>query len=565
MVWPKEGLRYPAIKRSFVFGSVPPGWQLEVNGASVAVRASGAFLTMAELSSGTYHFDLRASSGAAAPQLCRRTVEVEAPYGSSPKDLEAARVVEPSTTAVLRAGDLLPVRALGPPGLSGTFEVQKLEKNLPLVERGGVYEGYYRVRPDDKGKDLAVRVQLQGKKLGKLKGEAPGKLSVWDSSRYRVAVTSAPLTVVKSGAGGYSFFLSSGVPLAVVGQVGPLLHVELSSAEDGWVPADRIATLPEGTPPPTGAVGRNISTKADRDASRVYLAVERALPFEVRQTVDPLSFEVRFYGGQHNVDRIHYDSADPVVREVTWRQEGPRTAVFTVATRVAWGWGYDAYYDHGRFVLEIRRPPLLPRDKGLLAGRRVAIDPGHGPEASAVGPLGTTERDAALAISEKLKILLELEGASVYMVRVSSMGPSLQDRPVLAWQNRADLYVSVHANALPVTADPFEAPRGYMIFYYQPQSRALADAVHGSYRRSFPELTDEFVRWGDLAVCREPQMPAILVESAYMMLPEQEELLRQPHHQERFAKAMLDGIREYFSAYRRVQLSSEAEKRAARD
>ncbi|HVE12225.1 MAG TPA: N-acetylmuramoyl-L-alanine amidase, partial [Elusimicrobiota bacterium] len=128
-----------------------------------------------------------------------------------------------------------------------------------------------------------------------------------------------------------------------------------------------------------------------------------------------------------------------------------------------------------------------------------------------------------------------------------------------------DLYVSVHANAQPVTADPFEAPRGYMIFYYQPQSRALADAVHGSYRRSFPELTDEFVRWGDLAVCREPQMPAILVESAYMMLPEQEELLRQPHHQERFAKAMLDGIREYFSAYRRVQLSSEAEKRAARD
>ena len=149
------------------------------------------------------------------------------------------------------------------------------------------------------------------------------------------------------------------------------------------------------------------------------------------------------------------------------------------------------------------------------------------------------------------------------MISTSSMGPSLADSPRLARKEKADLYVTVHANALPVTADPYEAPRGYMVFYYLPQSRPLAEAVQKSYRRNFPELPDESLRWGDLHVCRTPQMPAILTESAYVMLPEQETLLREPRHQERFARTIFEGIKDFYEEYRRIQLADPDEKRAA--
>jgi len=70
--------------------------------------------------------------------------------------------------------------------------------------------------------------------------------------------------------------------------------------------------------------------------------------------------------------------------------------------------------------------------------------------------------------------------------------------------------------------------------------------------------------WGDLAVCRTTQMPAVLTESAYVMLPDQEEMLLSEFGRTLFARAMLEGVRGYFEAYRRLQRESEDEKRAAR-
>ena len=59
-------------------------------------------------------------------------------------------------------------------------------------------------------------------------------------------------------------------------------------------------------------------------------------------------------------------------------------------------------------------------------------------------------------------------------------------------------------------------------------------------------------------------MPSVLTESAYLILPEQEAMLIDPAYHEKFARTILEGIRNFYQIYQKIQLASETEQRAAR-
>ncbi|MBI4422298.1 MAG: N-acetylmuramoyl-L-alanine amidase [Elusimicrobia bacterium] len=567
VVWPPDGGRVEFTTRTFTFGSVTPGATLYVNGQLVVAQPSGAFFAMVPVSTGRAAFDYAAAWQGVSVST-RRVLEIASRDGLPETAPDAVAVLEPLADVELYPGDVLGVRCKGPPGRTLVFRAFGLTASLPMPESSavpGLYAGHYVVQAADRGEGLKVRCGYQRGLFRGKTAEAPGKVTIADPGQRGVAVTSGKLTVLKSDAQGYSLFLPAGVKLETAGRRGASTRVVLSESDEAWVDSARLQLLPPGTPPPRGRIGKYASVAVGSDSVRVLLDAEERLPFEVRQTLEPLAFQVRFFGAAQRLDRIHYPSDDPVVRELRWRQESSRVVAIDVETRLRWGWGYDAFYDdRGHFVLEIRRPPDLAGAGPVLAGRRVVVDAGHGPEKSAVGPLQTAERDVNLAIAEQLRARLEAEGASVAMIRVSSDGPPLADRGSLAAQSRGDLYVSVHNNAFPASADPFEVPRGYMVFYYHPQSRGLAEAVHAAYRARHPELGDESVRWGDLAVCRTTQMPSILTESAYVILPEQEALLRDPAYQARLAETLASGIRSYYESYRALQKAEPAEAKAAR-
>jgi len=567
VIWPKDQDKFPFVTRSFTFGSTWIGSTLTVNGSTVPVDGSGAFFAMVPFSSGTFALDYSVE-WLSQTVSTRRVVEVGRPYGLPELRPKQAVALEPASDLSLPPGGLLVVRCYGPAGAKAHFKIGGLADDLPMAERAGapgLYEGHYILQPEDKGAKHKIVCALKTEGWGTVKAEAPGKLAVEDPSRRRVGVTTSRTTILKTLRGGYTLFLPAGVLLELVGKEGSMHRVSLADDYEGWVEEGGVSLLPEGTPPPRVQVGRSVLVSSDESASKVTVDADARLPFEIAESIEPLSFEVRFYGALQRFDRIRYSFEDPIVQELSWRQESTRVVVLRVKTRLSWGWGYDAYYDAtGRFVLELRRAPDLTRSPNPLAGRRIIVDPGHGPQASAVGPLGTTERDVNLEIAQRLRRRLETEGAEVYMIRTSTEGPGLGERPFIAWAQRGDLYISIHNNALPVTADPLEKPRGFMTFYYQPHSLALAEAVHDAYRLHHPELADEGLQWGDLAVCRVTQMPSILTETAYMILPKQEVLLRDPAFLEKAARTMLDGIKNYLARYRSVQLSNDAERVAAR-
>ena len=208
-----------------------------------------------------------------------------------------------------------------------------------------------------------------------------------------------------------------------------------------------------------------------------------------------------------------------------------------------WGWsaGYDAA---GALVVRIRRPPVVDAERPL-AGLLVAVDAGH-PPGGAVGPTGYTEAEANLGIARALERQLTAAGARVLMTRADDAPVPLGARPDSAEAAGAHLLVSIHNDAFPDGVNPF-VNSGSGVYYYHPHAVLLAASI---LRELLGELglRDLGLTRADLALARPSWMPAVLTESAFLMLPRQEAALADPAVQERIAAAHLRGIEAFVRA-----------------
>ncbi|MBD3168492.1 MAG: N-acetylmuramoyl-L-alanine amidase, partial [candidate division Zixibacteria bacterium] len=161
----------------------------------------------------------------------------------------------------------------------------------------------------------------------------------------------------------------------------------------------------------------------------------------------------------------------------------------------------------------------------------------------AVGPTGLLEKDINLWISHKLRKILEKNGAEVIQTRYGHEPVDIYERPQIAERFNADVLISVHNNALPDGVNPFEN-NGVSSYYYHPQSKPLADAIQ---QRLIEKtgLPDFGVYYGNLALTRPTEFISVLVECAFMMMPEQEAMLKDWDFQEKCAEAIYLGICEF--------------------
>lgn len=220
----------------------------------------------------------------------------------------------------------------------------------------------------------------------------------------------------------------------------------------------------------------------------------------------------------------------------------------------------------------------------------VAIDPGHGGEdPGASGPSGLREKDVVLQIAMQLRDRLNaLPNMRAMMTRDADFFVPLHDRVKKARRVQADLFVSIHADA-------FMTPqaRGASVFAlseggassaaarWMANRENAADAVGGinvdakdaSVMRALLDMSttaqirDSLKLGGEVlgqigkvgklhkgsveqagfAVLKAPDIPSILVESAFISNPEEESKLRDPQYQARLVDALVTGIRRYFA------------------
>ena len=248
------------------------------------------------------------------------------------------------------------------------------------------------------------------------------------------------------------------------------------------------------------------------------------------------SLTLRIYSAVGDVDWIRYGT-DPLVERINWAQ--PERYEVTLTLELAAPlWGYRTRWDRNDLLLDVRRPPRVVKSHPFR-GRVIAIDPGH-PPLGATGPTGLREADANLAVALRLRTMLQAAGARVLMTRTADTAVDLWPRVTLADTGGAELLVSIHNNALPDGVNPF-TNNGTSVFYNQPQSVPLAEAIQRTLVRRLL-LPDLGIGRGDLAMVRPTWMPAVLCEGMFMILPDQETVLRSARGQRKYALGVFEGI-----------------------
>ncbi len=247
---------------------------------------------------------------------------------------------------------------------------------------------------------------------------------------------------------------------------------------------------------------------------------------------------------------------------------------------------------------------LYPKSKGqretvksasaLVAKPRnvvIALDPGHGGvDPGATGSSGTHEKEITLAVARELKTLIDKQpGMSAVLTRDGDSFIPLKDRYQIARNAKADLFVSIHADAF-ASGDA----RGSSVWVLSSrgatseaahwladrENRAdlvggvslddkdntlaavLLDLSQGATLEASGAVADQvlhalgrigpthrgYVEKANFVVLRSPDVPSILVETAFITNPAEEKRLSNPAQREKLANAILEGVRSYFHA-----------------
>ncbi|MCU0569263.1 MAG: N-acetylmuramoyl-L-alanine amidase [Oculatellaceae cyanobacterium Prado106] len=172
----------------------------------------------------------------------------------------------------------------------------------------------------------------------------------------------------------------------------------------------------------------------------------------------------------------------------------------------------------------------------------LVLDPGHGGrDPGAVGIGGLREVDVVMPISLQVATLLKDHGVNVVLTRQDDREIDLEPRVSLANRTRADLFVSIHANAISLSRPDVN---GIETYYYTSQSASLARTIHASILEG-TDRPDRRVREARFYVLRHTTMPSVLLEVGFVTGAEDARLLADPDFQSQMATAIARGILEY--------------------
>lgn len=551
-------------KKIFIFGQVtlPGPVKLDINGEDVPVYKNGAFLAFLPVKSGAFEFLLTASNQTDVLQAVRR---ITVP-GADIKDFTAKAEFDPEEVfpqkpLELLPGDTVSLYARGTPGAEVTVTLSGLKdaKNLSMkedVSSPGFYRTQYVIDPEQKAKTAKITYKMKnGPDGSSAKITAPEKLKVLPAkdpfTRARILTPGVKLRKIPTPRENlYPFYRAYGDVL-INGRMNGQYRIALNSRESAWLEENnfKMESAQDYTPNRVTSMHMNVTD----DKTRFIFAGNRVIPISVHEFNDRLELALYYTDGFD--ENFSMDNTSPLVENIVWSQPADDTLLFKIYFKKGTGpWGHAYDFEGNNLTLDLMHKPVLTPSKNKpLTGARILIDAGHSPRRKtpydgAVGPTGYLEYEANLALAEELKPLLEREGATVIMTRQGSNRMSLQERYKYALKENAHIFVSLHYNALPETVNPLARARGFSVYYNYPHSFQLAQSVYDAFTKRVTLPDNGMIANDVLFIPRIPQMPSILVENAYIILPEQEEMARTKKGREPLVRALYEGIMNFYGA-----------------
>lgn len=336
------------------------------------------------------------------------------------------------------------------------------------------------------------------------------------------------------------------------------------------------------------------------DRTRVVFDLSEPVEHKVFTLSDPARIVIDIENARLTAGDV--PAGDGVVRRIRYapRDGDDLRVVFDLETGVQpKSFVLPPHQQYGyRLVVDLENPgEREPRIKRTLPqdGKRdiiVAIDAGHGGEdPGAIGSHGTHEKNIVLQIARKLAELVEKEpGMTPVMIRRGDYYVDLRERMEIARKNRADIFISLHADAF-----RDHRARGSSVYILSERgasseaARWLAEqenaadlvggvsledkddmlrsvlldlsqtATIGASMRAADSVLEKIdgiarlhkdsVQQAAFIVLKSPDIPSMLVETAFITNPDEERKLRDESYQQKLASAVMAGVREYFYAH----------------
>jgi N-acetylmuramoyl-L-alanine amidase len=185
-----------------------------------------------------------------------------------------------------------------------------------------------------------------------------------------------------------------------------------------------------------------------------------------------------------------------------------------------------------------------PKKATELTGKTIVIDAGHGgKDPGAISYYGFYEKTVNLDVAQQVADILREKGHRVVMTRDSDVFIELEDRAAVANQSRADVFISIHADA-----SARSSTNGFTLYTARSASWAaenLANAIDDRMTRT--SISSNGVKQADFRVLVRTQCPAVLVELGYLSNYWEAKQLKNVNMQKKLAQAIADGITNYLN------------------
>jgi N-acetylmuramoyl-L-alanine amidase len=424
-----------------------------------------------------------------------------------------------------------------------------------------------------------------------------GRVITFTRGQSRIAVNGFPMTIEAPVRVRRGVWL---VPQSFAEQLLPTTAAAASAAAP--------AASPAAAPAP--AAGPRMPVALEELRYRSYPSFTRI----VIETSGPLAYRVEAAAGKESRVRLLLLAGFPRVQEISdgfigeaRLERAGDDAVLRVLFEGAPGeLRASTLEDPPRLVLDYARPvdpaPRDRRDAAVAPLRLIVLDAGHGGhDTGAIGPGGLQEKELVLDVTRRVARLLEDRlDVKVLLSRDTDHFVTLRDRTTYANRERADLFVSIHANAHRQMASngvetyflSSEATDGAArqvaalensvvqlekaparvaarldavkaILWdlaqseFQQESSRLAEVVQDSMTKSL-RIPNRGVKQAGFYVLGGAAMPAILIEIGFVTNPREERRLKDSRYRDEIARAIFSGLAEYKKKYDRARGAANA-------
>ncbi|AGB40467.1 N-acetylmuramoyl-L-alanine amidase [Halobacteroides halobius DSM 5150] len=301
----------------------------------------------------------------------------------------------------------------------------------------------------------------------------------------------------------------------------------------------------------------DISTKSSVNSSQVVINTDYQVKYELNLYHRPQRLVLDLYNVSLAEVKSKVEVNNNIIRQIRVSQFKLNPAVVRVVVDINQMSNYQIKRNSLGLVLKINqdtqvvtssiisRKPKLKKPKLKLRTKKIVIDPGHGGfDPGAIGPSGVQEKTVNYQIAKSVNKLLKQAGFRTKMTRRSDKFYSLAKRANQANRWSADLFVSIHSNS---NSKPWiNGTATYAHWYASKSNWALAWYVQSELVERI-KLESNGLKAANFAVLRETNMPAILVETAFLSNPREERLLNSDDFQQKAAAGIVAGIKKYFA------------------